>query len=104
MGIFSLTTGGLQAVAGESPFHTHHVEIVPAQNFQICELIAETQLVIGLKLTAVAASADTFQVFGAVRIAQAQPPDEPGRYDVIHMAPHASLSEIRAAPGLAFCS
>ena len=72
-----------------------------AKNLYVAKLVAQAQLMVRLVLVAVAGPADALKVFGAVRIASLQSPDEPRRYDVVHVAPDACFSKVSAA-GLHF--
>jgi hypothetical protein len=68
--------------------------MVGAQNLQVPQLIPHAQLVVCLKLVAVAGAADTLEVFAAVWIPCPQSPNESCRNDVVHMAPGPGLVEI----------
>jgi hypothetical protein len=68
--------------------------MVGAQNLQVPQLIPHAQLVVCLKLVAVAGAADTLKVFSPVWIPCPQPPNESCRNAVVHMAPGPGLLEI----------
>src|SRR5713226_10139134 len=68
--------------------------MVGAQNLQVPQLIPHAQLVVCLKLVAVAAAADALKVFAAVWIPCPQSPNESCRNDVVHVAPGPDLLEI----------
>ncbi len=71
--------------------------MVRAKNLQVPRLIPQTQPVVCLKLVPMAGSADALKVFAAVWITGIQSPDQPCRYDVVHMAPDSCLLEIHSA-------
>jgi|SRR5579863_4807829 len=71
--------------------------MVRPEDFQVSQLIPQAQLVVSLKLVTVARSTDALKVFATVWITGVQSPDEPGRHDVVHMAPDFCLFEIHSA-------
>src|SRR5260370_20775910 len=75
--------------------------MVGAQNLQVAQLIPHAQLVVCLKLVAVAGAADTLKVFAAVWIPCSQSPDKPCRDDVIHITFRSGLFEVHST-GLHF--
>src|SRR5260370_15951335 len=68
--------------------------MVGAQNLQVAQLIPHAQLVVCLKLVAVAGAADTLKVFSPVWIPCPQSPNESCGNDVVHVAPGPGLLEI----------
>jgi len=71
--------------------------MVGAKNLQVPQLIPHAQLVVCLKLVAVAGAADTLKVFAAVWIPCPQSPDKSCRNDVINMPLYSCPLEIHAA-------
>src|SRR5258708_138241 len=68
--------------------------MVGAENLQVPQLIPHAELVICLKLVAVAGAADTLKVFAAVWIPCPQSPNESCRNDVVNVTPGPGLLEI----------
>src|SRR5712692_3669338 len=68
--------------------------MVGAQNLQVPQLIPHAQLVVCLKLVAVAGAADALKVFAAVWIPCPQSPNESCGNDVVQVAPSPGLLEI----------
>src|SRR6266852_7863240 len=71
--------------------------MVGPKKLQIAKFVAHAQFVVSLELVPVAGSADTLKVFPAVWIPCPQPPDEPCRHDMVHMAACSSLLEVYSA-------
>jgi hypothetical protein len=65
----------LASIEGQRPLCAGHVKAVGTKNFKIAELIAQAQLVIGLKLVAVAGPAQALKVFNTIRISELEPPN-----------------------------
>ena len=91
----------LQPIDSECSLDPSEIETVSAKNFQIAELVAQAQFVVGLQLVTVARFADALKVFPAVWIAGIKSPYEPCRHDVVYVALDSSLLEIHSA-GLHF--
>ena len=87
----------LQAVERKCTLDPSKIEIVDAKNFEIAQLIAQAEFVIGLQLVAVAGSADALKIFAAVWIARFKPPNEPRRNNVVDVAADLGSFEIYRA-------
>ena len=59
----------LQSIERKCTLDPSEIEIVDAKNFEIAQLIAQAEFVIGLQLVAMAGAADTLEIFPAIRIA-----------------------------------
>src|SRR5258708_22311420 len=68
--------------------------MVGAETLQVPQRIPHAELVICLKLVAVAGAADTLKVFAAVWIPCTQSPNESCRNDVVNVTPGPGLLEI----------
>jgi len=58
----------LETIEGKCPLYSRQIKIVGAKNFEVAQLIPQTQLVISLELATMAGPADTLKVFAAVWI------------------------------------
>jgi hypothetical protein len=67
---------GLQAEQGHYPFSPRNIEMMRAKDFDVPQLIPQTQLAVGLKLVSMAGVADTLKVFPAVWIPCPQSSDQ----------------------------
>jgi hypothetical protein len=86
----------LKAVKGQGALDPSKIKMVGPKNLDVAQFIAHAQLMVCLQFVAVAGSADAFKVFPAVWMADPQSPDEPCRYDVVHVSADSSLFEFHA--------
>lgn len=63
-----ISSNALQTVYRECPLSARHVEMVHSQNLKVTQSVSHAQLVVSLKLVAVAGIADTLKVFPTVWI------------------------------------